>query len=110
MQASDVQAARALESGLQRAGFDSNRPKAQLVKVVLPGPPAKNASGKKPVRAKSARRLASPAFAQTQQTFVVLTEWGDEGVPPRVVFAVAQNSGVRYAAVAVANGWLIVQI
>ena len=32
MQASDVQAARALECGLQRAGFDSNRPKAQLVK------------------------------------------------------------------------------
>ena len=33
-----------------------------------------------------------------------------QGIPPHVVFAVAHDNLIRYAAVPVANGWLIVQI
>ena len=41
----------------------------------------------------------------------MLTEWNDTEPPPRLVFAVvARNRSSSYAAVAIANGWLIVQI
>jgi hypothetical protein len=45
-----------------------------------------------------------------QAAWVVLTEWDDDAPPPRVVITVAQDSRSSYAAVAIANGWLIVQI
>jgi hypothetical protein len=40
----------------------------------------------------------------------VLTEWEFTEPPPRLMFAVAQDHGPSYAAVAMPNGWLIVQI
>jgi len=39
-----------------------------------------------------------------------LTEWDDDAPPPRVVIAVDRDHRSSYAAVAIANGWLIVQI
>jgi hypothetical protein len=41
--------------------------------------------------------------------FIVLTEWEINAPPPRLIFAVSEDHR-SYAAVAVANGWLIVQI
>jgi hypothetical protein len=41
---------------------------------------------------------------------IVMTEWEVNGPPPRLIFAVAEDHHSSYAAVAVANGWLIVQI
>jgi hypothetical protein len=40
----------------------------------------------------------------------VLTEWEDSASPPRVIITVFQDQRTSYAAIAVANGWLIVQI
>jgi hypothetical protein len=41
---------------------------------------------------------------------IVLTEWDINAPPPRLIFAVAEDHRSTYAAVAIANGWLIVQI
>jgi beta-lactamase regulating signal transducer with metallopeptidase domain len=41
---------------------------------------------------------------------IVMTEWEVNGPPPRLIIAVAEDHHPSYAAVAVANGWLIVQI
>jgi hypothetical protein len=54
--------------------------------------------------------MARPRFIQNQQTFVVLTEWTNSDMPPHIVFAVTPNNRIAYAAVPLANGWLIVQI
>jgi hypothetical protein len=40
----------------------------------------------------------------------VLTQWTEAEPPPRVVIAVDQYQRPSYAAIAIANGWLIVQI
>jgi beta-lactamase regulating signal transducer with metallopeptidase domain len=59
----------------------------------------------------SAKRSAEPPQTFPNQTaWVVLTEWEEAGPPPRVVLAVAQDHRSSYAAIAFANGWLIVQI
>lgn len=42
--------------------------------------------------------------------FIVLTEWEINAPPPRLIFSVAEHHRSSYAAVAVANGWLIIQI
>jgi hypothetical protein len=42
--------------------------------------------------------------------FIVLTEWEINAPPPRLILAVAEDHRYSFAAVAVANGWLIVQI
>jgi hypothetical protein len=40
----------------------------------------------------------------------VLTEWQVLDAPPQLVIAVDHETQSRYAAVQIANGWLIVQI
>jgi len=45
-----------------------------------------------------------------QPELIVLTEWDINAPPPRLIFAVAEDHRSTYAAVAIANGWLIVQI
>jgi beta-lactamase regulating signal transducer with metallopeptidase domain len=47
---------------------------------------------------------------RNQQAWVVLTDWEGAEPPPRLVIAVSQDRRSSYAAVAIANGWLIVQI
>jgi beta-lactamase regulating signal transducer with metallopeptidase domain len=62
-------------------------------------------------RATTAKRSESqPQIFPDEAAWVVLTEWDDDGPPPRVVIAVDQDHRSSYAAVAIANGWLIVQI
>lgn len=51
-----------------------------------------------------------PAPAESQQQWFVLTEWTEAEPPPRFVIAVDQYQRPSYAAIATANGWLIVQI
>jgi beta-lactamase regulating signal transducer with metallopeptidase domain len=95
-----------------------SEPTAQLVKAVMPesAPQSapQSAKPKKTLRTAAVRRIARPDFVEEQQTFVVLTEWTDNGIPPHipphVVFAVSPDNRIAYAAVPVANGWLIVQI
>jgi beta-lactamase regulating signal transducer with metallopeptidase domain len=55
---------------------------------------------------RGARRLLTPG----QPAWILLTEWDDAGTPPRLVIAVAQDRRSSYAAVAIADGWLIVRI
>jgi beta-lactamase regulating signal transducer with metallopeptidase domain len=55
------------------------------------------------------------ALQQSQPTpdqpeLIVLTEWEGDGSAARLMIAVAEDHHPSYAAVAVANGWLIVQI
>jgi len=42
--------------------------------------------------------------------FIVLTEWEVNAPPPRLTITFAADHRSSYAAIAVANGWLIVQI
>ncbi len=112
--------------------------KPQLMKAVMPQRPASAAypvhatyklqSLSQAMRASAPKHIArhrpaieqaqistqnlDQAEAQTQSTWIVLTEWTDaEALPARMVFAISQQ-GLRpsYAAVPVPNGWLIVQI
>jgi len=97
---------------LVRNQFNQNQsqPTAQMVKAILLEHPTAPAIGKKPVRLNASARMARPRFTESQQTFVVLTEWNDSEIPPHIVFAVAPNNRIAYAAVPVADGWLIVRI
>jgi beta-lactamase regulating signal transducer with metallopeptidase domain len=88
---------------------------AQLVKVkaVTPqrppqsrAPQAQGVALKRPVLARTVRRQPAP----TEQSWVVLTEWQVLDAPPQLVIAVDHETQSRYAAVQIANGWLIVQI
>jgi beta-lactamase regulating signal transducer with metallopeptidase domain len=120
-----LQASLSAPSTLSNSSFTPSRiqapqPSAQLVKAVMPerqaralplqSLPAQSRNDTKPLAVKAVKRTPRPRFAQEQQTFVVLTNWTDNGIPPHVVFAVAPNSRIAYAAIPVANGWLIVQI
>jgi Zn-dependent protease with chaperone function len=82
----------------------------QLVKAVIPQRPVQSANAAKPVRSNARKRSVRRPDAQSQQTWVVLTEWSDTESPPNLVFAVARSNRVSYAAVPLANGWLIVEI
>jgi len=82
----------------------------ELVKAVMPQRPFQSASTAKPVRSNARKHGVRRPDAQVQQTWVVLTEWSDTEAPPHLVFAVARSYRVTYAAVPIANGWLIVQI
>ncbi|MGD0733542.1 MAG: M56 family metallopeptidase [Terracidiphilus sp.] len=113
MQASSIAPGRFTNSSLNQSGIQT--PSVQLVKAVMPWGLGQPVNDKKPLPIKAAKRVARPRLTEalqtleSQQTFVVLTEWTDNGIPPHVVFAVDHNR-IRYAAVPVANGWLIVQI
>jgi len=97
-------------SNIHEARVHVQEAEAQLVKAVMPERSPQATRSRKPLRANAVRTIARPRFIEEQQTFVVLTEWSGNGIPPRVVFAVTPNNRIAYAAVPVANGWLIVQI
>ena len=115
LQASSIGPSSFANSSFNHSRIQTPMPSAQLVKAIMPERPAQTGNDRKPLQIKAAKRVANPYRAEAQQTFeaqqtlVVLTEWTDNGIPPHLVFAVA-TSRVRYAAVPVANGWLIVQI
>jgi Zn-dependent protease with chaperone function len=94
-----------------------------LVKAVMPERPIQSANKARQVRRYSTiaghnpRQLfahGSQEFVDSPQELVVLTEWTDTDVPPRVVFAVFpehhSDRQARFAALPTPNGWLIVQI
>jgi hypothetical protein len=107
-------------SNLNFSNVQTAPPSAHLVKAIMPvrppqslpvqSSPAHSENNARPLAVKAVKRTPRPRFAEQQQTFFVLTEWTDNGIPPHVVFAVAHDNLIRYAAVPVANGWLIVQI
>jgi len=82
-----------------------------LVNAVLPQRP----SAKAPLL-NHRRGTASMHFARQNQPtpvppeFIVLTEWEVNAPPPRLTITFAADHRSSYAAIAVANGWLIVQI
>jgi beta-lactamase regulating signal transducer with metallopeptidase domain len=84
---------------------------ATLVKAVMPEERfrAPHTSKHAPVTAPK-RNLRQYHALPHQPEWVVLTEWGDNEPPPHLVIAVVQENRSSYAAVAIANGWLIVQI
>jgi hypothetical protein len=45
-----------------------------------------------------------------QQAWIEYTEWEEAEQPPPVVITVERFRGSSFAAIATANGWLIVQI
>lgn len=82
-----------------------------LVKASLPLRPAPAAHNPNHRRAVAEKQSEQPSqIFPDQAAWVVLTEWDDDAPPPRVVITVAQDSRSTYAAVAIADGWLIVQI
>ncbi len=82
-----------------------------LVKAVMPQRPFPASHNINHRRAAALKRSAQPPqIFPNQAEWIVLTEWDDDVPPPRVVFAIDQNHRSSYAAVAIANGWLIVQI
>ncbi|MGA3069828.1 MAG: M56 family metallopeptidase [Terracidiphilus sp.] len=82
-----------------------------LVKAIMPRKPLLTpyvSNHRRPGAAK--RNLRRSQSTPNQLAWVVLTEWDDAGPPPRLVIAVAEVHRSSYAAVAIADGWLIVQI
>ncbi len=82
----------------------------QLVKAVMLQRPALSASIGKPLRNTARKVNAGPSQQQNVQAWVVLATWTEDETPPQIVFAVAQKNRSSFAAVPIANGWLIVQI
>jgi beta-lactamase regulating signal transducer with metallopeptidase domain len=83
----------------------------QFVKAVMPQRPVRSTNRSRQVGASTVRHDVRRNPAPRQQVWVVLTEWRyTAAAPPPVVLAVARQHRTSYAAVQIANGWLIVQI
>jgi beta-lactamase regulating signal transducer with metallopeptidase domain len=98
-------------SGRQQAPVREFSGSPELVKAVMPQPRPQTAYGvghRRPVAGK--RNVRRPQSLPSQTAWVVLTEWRESEPPPRVIIAVSQDRSTSYAAVPLANGWLIVQI
>jgi len=115
---------------LRAMGAEPAGAQAVMVKAVMTPGGTQSSSTAKQVRRNAVARSAHRPAVEQEQTFVVMTEWSDQGPAPRVVFAVErsvlvsplpganQDSGSerrrpmqpRYAALPLPNGWLIVEI
>jgi beta-lactamase regulating signal transducer with metallopeptidase domain len=100
--------------------------RAQLIKAVMPQQPEQSKMPAKAVPVSNAAikkvvvRNARRPEAESQQAWVVMTEWSDCYAPPQVVLTVSESqrstgkrprvNRISYAAVPFANGWLIVRI
>jgi beta-lactamase regulating signal transducer with metallopeptidase domain len=101
------------EAGFKEANLRDSRDSGgsvQLVKAVMPERSVQSALKAKTVRAEAAKRSVKRRAVETRQAWVVLTEWNDTEPPPHVVFAVDPVNRNSYAAVPIANGWVIFQI
>ena len=107
LEAGSVQA-----GGFRDASLHGFAPSPTLVKAVVEKRPLQSARVSTHRHAAAAKRNVSPRPApiQSQQQWFVLTQWTEAEPPPRVVIAVDQYQRPSYAAIAIANGWLIVQI
>jgi hypothetical protein len=103
------------EAGFREPNLRDSEGSMQLVKAVMPEQPVKPALKAKPARTEPARTEAAKrrvmrCAAESREAWVVLTEWNDTEPPPHVVFAVDPVNRNSYAAVPIANGWVIFQI
>jgi hypothetical protein len=106
-----MQAPPSLTSGLQESNFQKLDGSPELVKAVMPQKRLQIPQGLAHHHSVAAKRnTRQPQPLPTQPDWVVLTEWEDSAPPARVVITVYQDQRNSYAAVAFANGWLIVQI
>ena len=85
-------------------------PNLTLVSAVLRGPTRPFAMKAK----RSSSRRSVPGHMRihhdVSRPWMVLTEWRDARYTPRLAFAVSQNSQIKYAAIPVRDGWLVVQL
>jgi hypothetical protein len=98
------------EAGFREPNLRDSEGSMQLVKAVMPEQPVKPALKAKPARTEAAKRSVKRRAAESREAWVVLTEWNDTEPPPHVVFAVDPVNRNSYAAVPIANGWVIFQI
>jgi Zn-dependent protease with chaperone function len=113
MQARSTAPAYLRETGFNdanRRDFRDSGGSVQLVKAVMAEGLAQPALKAKTARAEAAKRSVKRRAAESRQAWVVLTEWSDAEAPPHVVFAVDPVNRNSYAAVPIANGWVIFQI
>ena len=83
----------------------------RLVKAVMPERPPQAPYDTNHRRITAAKHsVKRDRVLRNQQAWVVLTDWEGAEPPPRLVIAVSQDHRNSYAAVSIANGWLIVQI
>jgi beta-lactamase regulating signal transducer with metallopeptidase domain len=83
----------------------------KLVKAVLPEERPHAPSPAKPRRTSAPKPRVQPSpVLVRQQAWVEFTEWEEAEQPPPVVITVERFRGSSFAAIATANGWLIVQI
>jgi len=95
-------------AGINMRGFSGS---PVLVKAVMPQRPYQASRLSNRRGASAARNIVKARQSlQSQPDLVVLTEWEEVETPAHVVIAVAQINRSSYAAVAIENGWLIVQI
>ena len=93
---------------MYRQEFDGS---PRLVKAVMPEGQPRTPYATNHRRITAAKHNVKRVQAlRNQQAWVVLTDWEGAEPPPRLVIAVSQDRRSSYAAVAIANGWLIVQI
>jgi beta-lactamase regulating signal transducer with metallopeptidase domain len=108
-------------SSLREAGLPSPVPSnsaeaPHMVETAMHLPSAKAVPAAMPVRKLAIKHTVKPPLMQSQQEWVVLTEWTNTEIQPHVVFAVQQTKSApaavirTYAAVPFGNGWLLVQI
>jgi len=82
----------------------------KLVKAVMSQSRSQASHGEKEPRAIAVKQAVKRQRDLRPQNWVVLTEWRDGEPAEGMVIAVAQNQQTSYAAVQIADGWLIVQI
>ena len=108
---STVQARSMPAADFREANLRELRGSATLVKAVMPEGPFRTPYTLNHTRITAPKRsVRQHRVLPDQPAWVVLTEWGDAEPPPHLVIAVVQDNRSSYAAVAIANGWLIVQI
>jgi beta-lactamase regulating signal transducer with metallopeptidase domain len=98
------------EAGFHDANLRDSGGSVQLVKAVIPEGSIQPTLKAKAVRTEAAKRSMKRRAQESRQAWIVLTEWSDTEAPPHVVFAVDPVNRNSYAAVPIANGWLIFQI
>jgi len=104
------------EAGLPSPVLSNSAGAPHMVETAMHLPSAKAVPAAMPVRKLAIKHTVKPPLMQSQQEWVVLTEWTNTEIQPHVVFAVQQTKSApaavirTYAAVPFGNGWLLVQI
>jgi beta-lactamase regulating signal transducer with metallopeptidase domain len=100
----------AREQNLREPNTGASEGSVQFVKAVLRQTPIQPAVKAKAARANATKRKIRPRVIESRQAWMVLTDWNDTLPPPHLLIAVDPVNRNSYAAVPIANGWLIVQI